>query len=112
MSSTRPTAGIGRAIALSPCLLLLAAALLSNEIAYLIVPVAFLLLLHRPGRRPEHRRQLALAVGGPLLCVVGTLMLRVAVGQGLGGYPSEAGGRGRLSGGWGGGFSGCGLPGG
>ncbi|GAG41383.1 unnamed protein product, partial [marine sediment metagenome] len=70
---------------------LLAAALLSNEIAYLIVPVAFLLLLHRLGRRPEQRGQLALAVGIPLLFVVGTLMLRFAVLQGLGGYAPEAG---------------------
>ena len=70
---------------------LLAAALLSNEIAYLIVPVAFLLLLHRLGRRPEQRGQLALAVGIPLLFVVGTLMLRFAVLQGLGGYATQAG---------------------
>jgi hypothetical protein len=70
---------------------LLAAAVLSNEIAYLIVPVALMLLLHGFGRHPEQRGQLVLAAGIPLLFVAGTLVLRLAVVQGLGGYPTEAG---------------------
>ena len=68
---------------------LLTLAVLSHEAAYMTVPIALLVVLHRALGRPDPFRRVVALGTIPLLLVLGALWVRAGVVDGVGGYADK-----------------------